>query len=110
MFGAREIPDGLLISSTIPRGKSRLSDDSVPTTVITAADIGEGIPVFKLFTLTGLANSGGAARRLIQQGGAYVDGQRIDSVDHLVKTSDFNDMQLSLRAGKKRYHKVFLES
>jgi tyrosyl-tRNA synthetase len=108
MFGAREIAPGLLKSSTIPRGKSRLSDDSVPTTVLSAAEIGEGIPVFKLFTLTGLADSGGAARRLIQQGGAYVDGERIESVDHLIKPSDFNEMEISLRAGKKRYHKVFL--
>ncbi|MCK7511457.1 MAG: hypothetical protein MZV70_50370 [Desulfobacterales bacterium] len=44
-----------------------------------------GIPAFKLFHETGLAASGAAARRLIDQGGAYVNGERIDrlrAADH----------------------------
>ncbi|MGD8368381.1 MAG: tyrosine--tRNA ligase [Desulfobacterales bacterium] len=110
MFGARRIPPELLVSSTIPRGEGRLNDESVPTTILSEAEIGDGMPVFKLFALTGLADSSGAARRLIQQGGAYIDGRRVDSVDNLVKLSDFKDLQISLRAGKKRFHKVSLKS
>ena len=34
--------------------------------------------------MTGLVASKGEARRLIQQGGAYVNGQRVESVDQLI--------------------------
>jgi tyrosyl-tRNA synthetase len=110
MFGTRRIPRDLLASSAIPRGEERLNDESVPTTTLSEEEIGEGMPVFKLFALTGLADSSGAARRLIQQGGAYIDGKRVGSVDDVVKSSDFKEMQISLRAGKKRFHKVCMKS
>jgi len=109
MFGARRISPDLLKSSTIPREGGDQSDDAVPTTVITADQIEDGIPAFKLFALAGLADSSGAARRLIQQGGAYIDGARVDAVDQRIQRSDFKEMQLSLRAGKKRFHKLLLQ-
>jgi len=109
MFGARRISPDLLKSSTIPRDGGDQSDDAVPTTVITADQIEDGIPAFKLFALAGLADSSGAARRLIQQGGAYIDGARVDAVDQRIQRSDFKEMQLSLRAGKKRFHKLLLQ-
>lgn len=110
MFGPRPVPPELLRSSTIPRGGSGENDESVPTTVISAAEIGDGIPVFKLFALSGLAGSSGAARRLISQGGAYVNGNRVETVDQVIKSSDFEQMQISLRAGKKRFRKVCLKN
>lgn len=109
VFGERKVPKGLLPSSTIPRSEGEADGTSVPTTVLTKQQIGAGIPVFKLFTLAGLANSSGAARRLIQQGGAYVDGNRIESADLLINFNDFKEMEMSLRAGKKRFHKIVLK-
>jgi tyrosyl-tRNA synthetase len=110
IFGGRKVPKGLLPSSTIPRIEDEADDASVPTTALSEKDLGEGIPVFKLFTIAGLADSSGAARRLIQQGGGYMDGNRIESAEKLVNKNDFKDMQISLRAGKKRFHKIVLKS
>ena len=56
--------------------------------------------------MVGLASSGSAARRLIEQGGAYVNGKRIESFDYLLTNSDIIDLEILLRAGKKRYHKI----
>ena len=68
---------------------------------------GRGIPAFKLFQETGLAASGAAARRLIDQGGAYVNGERIDDHERLVSERDLGpEGSLVLRAGKKRFHRV----
>ena len=107
MFGDREIAAHILPSSTIPRGDSRLDDISVPQTYLAVEKLKEGIPAFKLFQTVGLAASGGAARRLIEQGGAYVNGQRIDSFDHLISDRDFDDDHtIVLRSGKKRFHKI----
>ena len=66
-----------------------------------------GISAFKLFQLAGLAASGGAVRRLIDQGGAYVNGQRIDTFDHQISERDLDeDNTIVLRSGKKRFHKI----
>ncbi len=109
MFGFRKVPEAVLPSSAIPR-KEQENDDSVPCTVIKTHELGEGIPAFKILHMTGLADSGGAARRLINQGGGYLNGERIPSPEYMVTKSDFNAADLLLRAGKKRYHKIRLEN
>ncbi|CAB1063974.1 Tyrosyl-tRNA synthetase (EC [Olavius sp. associated proteobacterium Delta 1] len=107
MFGDREVPTHILPSSTIPRGDARLDDISVPQTYMDVATLKAGIPAFKLFQTVGLAASGGAARRLIDQGGAYVNGQRIDAFDHVISDRDLDDDDtIVLRSGKKRFHKI----
>ncbi|CAB5082606.1 Tyrosyl-tRNA synthetase (EC [Olavius algarvensis associated proteobacterium Delta 3] len=107
MFGARALPEHILPSSRIPRAAARDDDDSsVPQTEMPLSAIQEGLPAFKLFLETGLTPSGGAARRLITQGGAYVNGNRVESYDEMINESNINDMEILLRAGKKRYHKI----
>jgi tyrosyl-tRNA synthetase len=110
MFGTRKIADDILPSSSIPRGASDANDQTVPSSFLDAKIIEAGIPAFKLFHQVGLANSGGAARRLIEQGGAYINGTRIESNDYMVTRADLDDQQtIVLRSGKKRYHKIELK-
>jgi tyrosyl-tRNA synthetase len=110
MFGGRVVPKEILPSSTIPRKGAEADDVSVPQSLIEADLLKEGIPAFKLFHMAGLASSGGAARRLIEQGGAYINDTRVESVDHMVTDNDVTDMELLLRAGKKRYHKIKIKT
>jgi tyrosyl-tRNA synthetase len=110
MFGSRNVPRHILPSSSIPRGESGFDDVTVPHSYVEAEKLKIGIPAFKLFHEAGLASSGGAARRLIEQGGAYVNGQRIDSFDYLVTERDLNEEKIIvLRSGKKRFHKIKLQ-
>ncbi|MBS3756886.1 MAG: tyrosine--tRNA ligase [Desulfobacterales bacterium] len=106
MFGARQIPDTLLPSSDIPRRVLQDDDAGVPTSEIENSELEAGIPVFKLYQQVGLTDSASAARRLIKQGGAYLNGRRIDQQDYLVTTGDLDGEELVLRAGKKKYHKI----
>jgi tyrosyl-tRNA synthetase len=107
MFGCRDIPGHILPSSSIPRSESKLDDVGVPQSYVEAEKLKAGIPAFKLFHTVGLASSGGAARRLIEQGGAYVNGRRIDSFDIMISDRDMNDANnILLRSGKKRFHKI----
>jgi len=110
MFGGRVIPGDLLPSSKIPRGESAQGDTVVPQSEMTLAELTQGIPAFKLFPLVGLADSGGAARRLISQGGAYVNGQRVGTFDQVINDSDIKEMEIVLRAGKKRFHKIKIQA
>ena len=106
MFGSRPVPDTILPSSTIPRDTSKANEASVPQTDIPLDEFKEGVPAFKIFHRVGLAKSGSDARRLIQQGGAYLNGRRVDSAERMVSQDDINSSEIVLRAGKKRFHKV----
>ena len=88
------------------REKIKLKIDSIPRTLMGKAGLMGGIPAFKLFEMTGLSRSGSAARRLIDQGGAYVNGERIQSFDSLVTIKDVSDNEILMRAGKKIYHRI----
>ncbi len=110
MFGSRPVPKEILPSSTIPRSDADITDAAVPHSFMDEAQIKEGIPAFKLFHQVGLANSGGAARRLIEQGGAYINDTRLESGDYTVTEKDVLNMEILLRAGKKRYHKIKMKA
>lgn len=106
MFGSRRLPDALLPSSQIPRAQDTSDDETVPQLEMRVEEFKDGIPCFKLFHAVGLADSSGAARRLIQQGGGYVNGRRLERFDEMVTVKDIDDMQILLRAGKKHFFKI----
>jgi tyrosyl-tRNA synthetase len=108
MFGTKIIPENLLKSSLIPR-ESSPEDASLPCFIIKKNEIKEGIPAFKLFNITKLTKSGGEARRLIKQGGAYINGKRLKNPEHFINIDDFINGEILLKAGKKRYYKVKIE-
>jgi tyrosyl-tRNA synthetase len=110
LFGRRDIPAEILPSSSLPRGIAEVDHAEVPSSTIRLQQLKIGIPAFKLFHEAGLANSGSAARRLIEQGGAYVNGERIDSHDRLITDGDLTpEGALLLRSGKKKYHRLQVE-
>ncbi len=106
MFGSRRLPDALLPSSQIPRAQDTYDDETVPQLEMRVEEFKDGIPCFKLFHAVGLADSSGAARRLIQQGGGYVNGRRLERFDEMVTVKDIDDRQILLRAGKKHFFKI----
>jgi tyrosyl-tRNA synthetase len=83
--------------------------DAVPTTEIEAAALAAGIPAPDLFQQVGLCHSRSEARRLIQQGGAYINDEPVGSVDDLVSTAHLSGGIILLRAGKKRYHRIVIK-
>lgn len=79
---------------------------AVPTTELEVASLADGITAPELFQQVGLCRSRSEARRLIQQGGAYVNDLPVGSVDDMVSVENLADGAILLRAGKKRYHRV----
>ncbi len=80
--------------------------DAVPTTELAASELAAGIAAPELFQRVGLCRSRSEARRLIQQGGAYVNDEAVGSVDDLITAEHLDDGAILLRAGKKRFHRV----
>jgi tyrosyl-tRNA synthetase len=106
VFGARKIPDDILPSSAIPRQDQHLNDQSMPQSFMNISEMKKGIPIFKLIHSVGLAGSGGAARRLVEQGGAYINGNRIEDLNYQVTDKDIFNNEILLCSGKKRFHKI----
>lgn len=82
--------------------------DSAPTFEIPRATLESGLPAYILFEMSGLCKTRGDARRLITQGGGYVNNERIGAFDQVVDTRALNGGTLLLRAGKKRYIRVLV--
>ena len=106
VFGRREIPKELMPSSRIPREGISEGEAAVPTSYVSKDRLSAGIPAFELFAETGLCASKSAARRLIQQGGAYVNGERVQAFDQRIGDGDLRDGAVLLRAGKKKVHRI----
>ena len=69
-----------------------------------AALEGEGLALVEALEATGLAATKSAARRTIEQGGAYVNNRRIADVAHRLRQQDLSgSATLVLRSGKKSY-------
>ena len=86
------------------------SDDSdMPTTVLSAEQLTDGaIAILDLLLACKLAPSKSEARRLVQQGGVFVNDEKVPTID--VKfTADDLKAGLKIRKGKKVFHKALLE-
>ncbi len=83
-------------------------DANMPTTEITADKLTEGkIGILNLMVACKLAGSNGEARRLVQQGGVFVNDEKV--TDHtFCVTQDQLAEGVKLRKGKKVFHKAIL--
>ena len=89
-------------------GGGGLDLDAMPTTAISTDRLNTGIPIMELFHEVGLATSKSEARRLIQQGGAYINDKQYQAIDVIIDGNMLEEDILLLRAGKRRYHRVVL--
>jgi tyrosyl-tRNA synthetase len=81
----------------------------VPVVEIGRAELAAGIAIVDLLSRT-VADSKSAARRLLQQGGAYVNNVRITDNDRKVTTADLaTRTMLVVRGGRKDYRLVKLQ-
>ncbi len=82
---------------------SAASSDDMPTTVLSQEDLTNGeIGILALLVKCGLAPSNGEARRLVQQGGISVDGEKISDPKQMIKIDD----SVVIKKGKKVFHKA----
>ena len=78
----------------------------VPIVEISRSDLAAGIGIVDLLSRT-VAESKSAARRLVQQGGAYVNNIRVADVERKVSTEDLvTPTMLVVRGGRKDYRLV----
>jgi tyrosyl-tRNA synthetase len=87
---------------------SKNSSKDLPSVSISKNDL-EPLDYPSLFVLAELASSKGEAKRLIRQGGAYIDEEQINVASEktfIKDTNLFDKPEFTLRAGKKRYKTI----
>ena len=78
--------------------------DGLPELAVPRRELEAGIPAFALFRRAGLADTGGAARRLIRGGGARLNDAPVAGEERLVGLEDLGGQQaIKLSAGRKRH-------
>jgi len=96
---------------TMFKGGGSQSTEALPRAYVSPGDVeGEGIRLLDLFVDLELASSKKDARRLIQGGGARLEGVRIEDENARLTAADFDGkIEVTLRAGKKRAGVVELQ-
>jgi tyrosyl-tRNA synthetase len=76
---------------------------TVPTVEIPRTQLAAGVGIIDLLART-IADSKGAARRLVTQGGAYINNRRITEIEHQITLAHLaTETMIVVRGGKKDY-------
>ncbi len=82
------------------------ASEGAPSTDISRQELTAGVNIVDLLISTGLFASKSDARRNVQQGGVYLNGERVEDANLIVTVDHLQAGQLELRKGKKSYHLV----
>ena len=101
---ATEIFFGAEIASLYDEALAEIFAD-VPSSEFSRSVLdGDGLPLVEAFEATRLAQSKGAARLTIEQGGGYVNNRRVADVAYRLTPRDLaGTATLVLRSGRKSY-------
>jgi tyrosyl-tRNA synthetase len=82
----------------------------VPSSTLSRDRLADGVNIVDLLVEAGLQQSKGKARKLVEQGGGYVNNDRVAGIEHTVTLNDLaSETKLVLRAGKRNYHVISVE-
>jgi len=109
VHGTKEAEDARSASRAVFYGEGAGEKESVPSAALRRGELELGVGILDLFVRSGLCSSKGEARRLISQGGAYLDGRNVDSIEFVLDRSFAQREEILLRAGKKRYFRFLIE-
>jgi tyrosyl-tRNA synthetase len=103
-FHSRPVDNGLFPTSTIPRQAPVSDTSAIPRYQITRRDLEAGILISSACAKAGLTQSMSEAKRLIEQGGIYINDRQVKAVDEKFTVADFAGLnELRVRKGKKKY-------
>ena len=82
---------------------------NMPTTTLAQEDLADGsIGILDLMLKCGLVPSKKEARRLIEQGGVSLDGEKVTSVELTIPAGRLSGEGVTIKKGKKVFHRAML--
>ncbi|MCR4721357.1 MAG: tyrosine--tRNA ligase [Lachnospiraceae bacterium] len=82
-------------------------DSNMPTTQIPADKAAEGMTIMELLEACSLIPSRSEGRRLIEQGGVSVDGEKVTSINDRISKEQL-EAGVKIKKGKKTFHKAII--
>ena len=105
VHGEEEAKKAKEVSHSLFSGQG--DDSNMPTTELSdVAD--EGMGIIDLMLACSLCASRGEARRLIEQGGVSVDGEKITAINAVIAKSALTD-GVKIKKGKKVFHRAIIK-
>ncbi|OGP68584.1 MAG: tyrosine--tRNA ligase [Deltaproteobacteria bacterium RBG_16_44_11] len=103
-FHSRPVDSDLFPTSTIPRTAADSDTSAIPRYAVSRKDLEAGILICSACAKSGLTQSMSEAKRLIEQGGIYINDRQAKSADEKIIAADFvGGKELRVRKGKKKY-------
>jgi tyrosyl-tRNA synthetase len=81
---------------------------NLPTLEVTETEVAQCLTVIDAIVRSGLCATKSEARRLIEQGGASLNGKKVTSIEATLSRGDFSSGAAVLQAGKKKHRRVVL--
>lgn len=82
---------------------------NMPATAVTDGDLTDGsIGLLDLMMLCKLVPSKKEARRLIEQGGVEVNGEKVAEATRMISKDELNGDGITIKKGKKVFHRAFM--
>ena len=106
VHGTEEAKKALNASHALFSGN--MDDENMPTTELTADEIGEGITLDDLMIRCNLAKSRGEVRRLAEQGGLSVNSEKETDFKRVFTVEELKD-GVTIKKGKKVFHKAIIK-
>ena len=83
--------------------------ESIPSTEFERSAFDSGIDIISLLSKTGLISTNSEGRRLIQQGGIYINDVQLTDSTRIVTSADIKDGKVLIRKGKKVFHQAVVK-
>jgi len=103
-FHSRPVDADMFPSSFIPREAAASDTSAIPRYKVYRKDLEAGIQICATCARAGLTQSISETKRLIEQGGIYINDRQVKSIDEKITIADFSGSnELRVRKGKKKY-------
>ena len=104
VHGKEEADKAKLASYALFNGSG--DDSNMPTTQLKAEEVPEnGVSIMEALVICGLAKSRSEARRLIEQGGVSINGEKVQEYETIIERDSIIN-GVKLKKGKKVFHKL----
>ncbi|MCR4894791.1 MAG: tyrosine--tRNA ligase [Eubacteriales bacterium] len=109
VHGEEEADKAKEASRALFTGNVSADSENIPSTGVSLSELEEGIGLIELMKRAGLSDTNSDARRLIEQGGITVNGEKVTDAKRIVSQDDLEGGYILIRKGKKIYHKIVAE-
>jgi len=85
-----------------------MDSSNIPSTTVAEADLTAGVDLLQVLCDIGFVKSRGEGKRLVKQGGIYVNEAQVKDFAQQITAADLDDGKITIRKGKKSFHQLKL--